>query len=118
MNVTFIFNQTQLNDCVKDLSTQKQIALDLEFDNNRYRHGFTLCLIQVATEKDIYVIDPFNRVDLTEFYRLLERKDQQIVVFEFGEDLVVPMFTVIVLQVLLQISNMSETFILNSKKVP
>jgi ribonuclease D len=87
MKVNQVSNQNELNDCVRFLFNQKSIALDLEFDKNRYRYGFTLCLLQVAAEDQIFVIDPFNRVDLTEFYRLLERKDQQIIVFEFGEDL-------------------------------
>lgn len=87
MKISQVSNQIELNECVAHLSSQPKIALDLEFDKNRYRYGFTLCLIQVASAEQIFVIDPFNRIDLTEFYRLLERQDQEIVVFEFGEDL-------------------------------
>ncbi len=56
--VTYIDEEADLNKAVRQLRKCQELALDLEFDRNRYRYGFNLCLIQVAGGKDCYIIDP------------------------------------------------------------
>lgn len=87
MKIKHIKHQTDLNDAINEFKNLPQIGLDLEFDKNRFRYGFTLCLIQVIGDQAIYVIDPLENLHLVDFFRLLENPEQEIVVFEFGEDL-------------------------------
>ena len=69
---------------VRQLSESPEIALDLEFDNNRYTYGLNLCLIQVAarppsnhgtteaTAPVCFIIDPFAVSDLRPLWSILE----------------------------------------------
>lgn len=63
------------------------LSFDLEFDNNRYSYGVTLCLIQVATREVCYVIDPMVIADLSGLYALFEDASIQKIVHAPGEDL-------------------------------
>lgn len=64
------------------------LAIDLEFDKNRFRYGFNLCLMQLATDKDIFLIDPLAKgVDIERVFPVLESPEVKKVAFEFGEDL-------------------------------
>lgn len=63
------------------------LSFDLEFDNNRYSYGVTLCLIQVATPEVCYVIDPLAIPDLSGLYALFETERIQKIVHAPGEDL-------------------------------
>lgn len=49
-----------------------EIALDLEFDNNRYTYGLNLCLVQVCDRADCFLIDPFAVSNLRPLWDLLE----------------------------------------------
>ena len=40
--------------CVDSLSQKSQFSIDLEFDKNRFRYGFNLCLMQIFDGKDCY----------------------------------------------------------------
>ncbi|MBC7920599.1 MAG: ribonuclease D [Ferruginibacter sp.] len=70
---------------VRQLSESPEIALDLEFDNNRYTYGLNLCLVQVATRPPsnpngtgeatapvCFIIDPFAVADLQPLWNILE----------------------------------------------
>ena len=88
MKAETIQNHADLQDCLEHLNASKRIAVDLEFDKNRYRYGFNLCLMQVATDERCFLFDPFVKdVVLDPVYRLFERDDQDMVVYSFGEDL-------------------------------
>ena len=54
-----IDTQAEIDILCKDLSQEKQIAIDLEFIRE---NSFIpkLCLIQIATAQEIYIIDPFK----------------------------------------------------------
>jgi ribonuclease D len=70
-----------------ELYQVNEIALDLEFDRNRYGYGFKLCLIQCRIQSTCYIIDPLLlENNLKEFYTYLEDPKRSIVCFSFGED--------------------------------
>ncbi|NEM99463.1 ribonuclease D [Pontibacter burrus] len=66
-----------LAQAVADLSNYKELALDLEFDQNRFTYGFNLCLVQItAGNGRCYIIDPFEIENLRLLFTLFE--DQTI----------------------------------------
>jgi len=72
---------------LKELYQVNEIALDLEFDRNRYGYGFQLCLIQCRVQSTCYIIDPLLlENNLEEFYTYLEDPINSIICFSFGED--------------------------------
>ncbi len=88
MSFTLITTSEQLTSCLSHLSQQKEIAIDLEFDKNRYRYGFNLCLMQVFTDGECYLIDPLSKeLDITYIFPLLENPDIQKISFSFSEDI-------------------------------
>jgi len=70
------------------LSKEQSIAVDLEFDKNRYRYGFTMCLMQVATQDECFVIDPLSEsIDISLIFPVMEDSAIIKLAFEFGEDI-------------------------------
>ena len=49
-----------LQQSLQELAGCDILSFDLEFDNNSYGYGVTLCLVQVATPRDCYVIYPLH----------------------------------------------------------
>ena len=74
MNYKFIESEKELQRVCEDLSKEKIIGVDLEADS---MHCFKekICLIQIATEKQAYLIDPFEINAAPCFIRVLENKD-------------------------------------------
>lgn len=87
MPVIYIRHQPELTSCLEELARVPAISFDLEFDNNRYSYGVTLCLVQVATTEVCYIIDPMTGMDLSGLYALFQRDDVQKLVHSPGEDL-------------------------------
>lgn len=88
MAFTLITTTGQLQDCISYLSTQKEITIDLEFDKNRFRYGFNLCLMQIYADRACYLIDPLSPdLNIELIFPLLENPDIQKVAFSFGEDI-------------------------------
>jgi ribonuclease D len=87
-NWEYVETKEVLADCVEVLKKQTAIAIDLEFDKNRYRYGFNLCLIQVSAGERCFIIDPLaDGIELTDFYSVIEDPSIEKVVYSFGEDL-------------------------------
>lgn len=87
-NWEYVETKEVLADCVEVLKKQRAIAIDLEFDKNRYRYGFNLCLIQVYAGERCFIIDPLAEgMDLKDFYTVIEDPKIEKVVYSFGEDL-------------------------------
>jgi ribonuclease D len=87
-NWEYVETKEVLVDCVEVLKKQTAIAIDLEFDKNRYRYGFNLCLIQVYAGERCFIIDPLAEgIDLKDFYTVIEDPSIEKVVYSFGEDL-------------------------------
>ncbi|WP_276497586.1 ribonuclease D [Pontibacter litorisediminis] len=73
VTIKLIDQQEQLQEVVNLLSQNKELALDLEFDQNRFTYGFNLCLVQIADESGVcYIIDPFTVTNLQPLFELLE----------------------------------------------
>ncbi|WP_162428484.1 ribonuclease D [Pontibacter pudoricolor] len=88
IKIKLVSTPEQLQEAVTDLSTKKELALDLEFDQNRFTYGFNLCLIQVTDGKGIcYIIDPFNLPDLQPFFLLLENKAIMKIIHHSNNDI-------------------------------
>ncbi len=85
--VEYIKNTTQLAECVQYLSKSSIFAFDLEFDKNRYKYGFNLCLIQIATAQRCFVIDPLENIKLQELFKLFENPKITKIVHSCGEDM-------------------------------
>lgn len=85
--VEYVSDQEALKECVKFLSSSTRLALDLEFDRDRHAYGFNLCLIQACSGNRCFIIDPLEKIDCSEFYRLLENPDILIILHSHGEDL-------------------------------
>ncbi len=85
---TYINEQSSVDEAADKLSEATQLSVDLEFDKNRFRYGFNLCLIQIFDGTDTFLIDPIqNELDLSEIFKLFEKPDLPKIVFSFGEDL-------------------------------
>lgn len=88
MPIHYIQNNRDLADCLQQIETANEIAIDLEFDRNRYRYGFNMCLMQIYDGKDTFLVDPLaNQLDITQTFPIVENPEVQKVVFAFGEDL-------------------------------
>lgn len=88
MKYTYIADNNELEHCIACLSESREFAIDLEFDKNRYRYGFNLCLIQVYTGHHCFLIDPLSKnLETALIFPVLENPGIQKVVFSFGEDL-------------------------------
>ena len=85
---TYVHEQSSLDEAANKLSFATQLSVDLEFDKNRFRYGFNLCLIQIFDGNETYLIDPIQQeLDLSAIFSLLEKPDLPKIVFSFGEDL-------------------------------
>ncbi|MFH2092938.1 MAG: HRDC domain-containing protein [Pseudomonadota bacterium] len=74
MKYTFIESEDQLQNVCNDLLDLEVIGVDLEADS---MHCFKekICLLQIATDQQAYLIDPFVVKNLTPFVRVLEKPD-------------------------------------------
>ncbi len=71
--IKLIDSDEQLQETAEQLKQNKELALDLEFDQNRFTYGFNLCLIQIADENNnCYIIDPFVIKNLQPIFGIIE----------------------------------------------
>jgi len=70
----FIDSDAELKNVCDDLLKEKIIGVDLEADS---MHCFKekICLIQVATAKEAFLIDPFEIKEVSSFINMLENND-------------------------------------------
>ncbi|MEX0609279.1 MAG: ribonuclease D [Balneolaceae bacterium] len=88
MTIQYIADNSALEESIAHLNTCTEFSIDLEFDKNRYRYGFNLCLMQIFTGEQCFLIDPLS-ADLTieKIFPVLANPNIQKIVFAFGEDL-------------------------------
>jgi len=87
MSIRYIDKDEELSSVVRHLESTDQIAIDLEFDRNRYRYGFNLCLIQLFDGEDCHLIDPLSdKLDTEKLFPVLEDSSVEKVAFAFQED--------------------------------
>ena len=86
-----ISQPAQMVSCLECLSAAKEIAFDTEFvGENSYRPE--LCLIQVATPEDLFVIDPLTVGSLDGFWKLLLDPSRVTIVHSGREDIRICLF--------------------------
>ncbi len=85
--VSYIDQQALLSACLRQIEKQKQIAIDLEFDRNRYQYGFNLCLVQLATETECFIIDPLYVKNLKPLWEVLQQKTMLKIMHAGDEDM-------------------------------
>ena len=87
-NFIYVDTSTLVKECAIQIQKVPFISVDLEFDKNRYRYGFNLCLIQIYDGSNTYLIDPLvDEIDLQPIFGIFENPDIIKIVFSFGEDL-------------------------------
>jgi ribonuclease D len=88
MAINYITEQDKLQQLTEKLGKTSEFAIDLEFDRNRYRYGFNMCLMQIYDGTDCYLVDPLSSdLEIKTIFPPIENPDIQKVVFAFGEDL-------------------------------
>lgn len=85
--ISYIETVGAFNQCIAQLSTCPSFAFDLEFDRDRFTYGFDLCLIQIATTAQCFIIDPIIQLDLLPLWQFFEAPSIQKIVHCPGEDL-------------------------------
>jgi ribonuclease D len=86
MSYTLVTSATQLQKLCDDLAAADMIAFDTEFvSEHTYRSQ--LCLVQVATSKQLAVVDPLAVHDLTPFWEVLARPGHETIVHAGREEL-------------------------------
>lgn len=83
MNYKFIESETELKNICKDLLKEKVIGVDLEADS-MYCFKEKICLIQIATGHQAFLIDPFDLKEISPFLKVLE--DSAVVKVFHGAD--------------------------------
>jgi len=88
MNFEYITTTDSLQDCLGFLGSATELAVDLEFDKNRYRYGFNLCLMQIRAGDRCFLIDPLvSQLDVSPVFPILENPGVPVITFAFGEDI-------------------------------
>lgn len=88
VTIKLVESGEQLQEAVARLRQKKELALDLEFDQNRFTYGFNLCLIQLSDGcGTCYIIDPLTIKDLQPLYELLENKDITKIIHHANNDI-------------------------------
>lgn len=88
MKKKIIDTREGLEECVGFLNQQERFAIDLEFDKNRYRYGFNLCLVQIFAGDACIIIDPLAKnIGIEQLFPVIENPAIEKIVYSFGEDL-------------------------------
>ncbi len=74
MNYKFIESDVELKNVCDVLLKEKIIGVDLEADS-MYCFKEKICLIQIATAKEAFLIDPFEIKEISSFIKVLENND-------------------------------------------
>ena len=69
---SYLTTQTDFMAAVTQLAQSPELALDLEFDDNRYTYGLNLCLVQIADRQHCFLIDPFLITNLEPLWELID----------------------------------------------
>ncbi|MEX2463568.1 MAG: hypothetical protein WD513_04695 [Balneolaceae bacterium] len=84
----YIDHTESLEKTIEFLNRCDAIAIDLEFDKNYYHYGFNLCLVQIYSDDQCFLIDPLSdQLEIESLFPILEDKNVQKICFSFDEDL-------------------------------
>lgn len=85
LKIQFINKANQLNLVTDAIEADKEFALDLEFIPER-SYIPQLCLIQVATRSNLFIIDPFSIPDLVPLWDLVSNESIEVVFHAAEQD--------------------------------
>jgi len=71
-SIKLIETYNELEKLSEILYKKKEIAVDFEAESNLHRYGVYLCLMQIADDENIYIIDPLKIKDLTPIKKVFE----------------------------------------------
>jgi ribonuclease D len=72
LKTLLVATPADFNRAILYLQESQEIAIDLEFDNNRYTYGLNLCLIQIADRSQCFIIDPVAIRNLRPLWDIVE----------------------------------------------
>lgn len=88
VTIDLIDSDERLQQAVEQLSKSPELALDLEFDQNRYSYGFNLCLIQLTAGDGVcYIIDPFTISNLKPLFEIIENPEITKIIHHSNNDI-------------------------------
>ncbi len=85
-DAVLVDNPSRLSAAVEAIRQTPAVGFDTEFVGEA-TYEPRLCLIQVATEESIFLIDPMSRIDLREFWLALTAPGREIVAFAARQEL-------------------------------
>ena len=87
VSFSYIADDRALARAVDVMSREKVLAFDLESDNNLHHYGSKLCLMQLATPDENFVVDPLSGIDPSPLRDLLESEGIEIVMHDTDFDM-------------------------------
>lgn len=85
-SIKLIETYNDLEELSEILFKKKEIAVDFEAESNLHRYGVYLCLMQIADDENIYLIDPLKIKDLTPIKKVFETSTIQKIMFSADFD--------------------------------
>ena len=62
VSFTYVTDDEALARAVEEMSREPVLAFDLESDNNLHHYGSRICLMQLATPRSNFIIDPLEGI--------------------------------------------------------
>ncbi len=84
--VRYIDNQNDLVEVAELMHEIKEFSVDLEFNNNLHYYGVKICLLQLAFNNLVFLIDA-KLLDISPLFKYFEDEKVKKNVFSFEEDL-------------------------------
>ncbi len=84
--VHYVQSDEQLQEVVEKLKLVREFALDLEFDRNKFKYGFNLCLVQICDGEFIYLLDPKTIESFDGLWEVVEDPSIMKVTFSCRQD--------------------------------
>jgi ribonuclease D len=82
----YVRHSGQLAEALQDLERSPRAAFDTEFVGEG-TYEPVLCLIQIATDDGLWIIDPLERLDLTPFWKAITAPERELVVLAAREEI-------------------------------
>ena len=81
----YVRQQSQLTELLERLGASPRVAFDTEFVGEG-NYEPILCLVQLATDEDLWIVDPLERLDLAPLWKLLTDPNRELVVLAAREE--------------------------------
>jgi ribonuclease D len=85
-NPTYVHSRPLLEALLADVRSREHVALDTEFVSEG-AYEPVLCLVQIATEGGIWIVDPLTSIDLRPLWELVTAPERELVVMAAREEI-------------------------------